>query len=154
MGARMASVQAASGRPLLRNDRARTLRPYLSNSPRAPVRDAWSPAKQHRLGSPAECPAAADRPGAKSGFGDQDTARAEWSLRKVHDSILRLKTAPRIVAKRSTCPLIHECSMIALTAVKLGLPAQTTKSNRTSIRLGRELDAHHGRRACADLSRY
>src|ERR1700716_3437544 len=129
MGARMASVQAASGRPLLRNDRARTLRPYLSNSPRAPVRDAWSPAKQHRLGSPA----AADRPGAKSGFDDQDTARAEWSLRKVHDSILRLKTAPRIVAKRSTCLLIHECSIIALTAVKLGLPAQTTKSNWTSI---------------------
>jgi hypothetical protein len=82
------------------------------------------------LGSPAECPAAAaDRPGAKSGFGDQDAARAEGSLRKVHCSILRLKTALTVVAKR----LIHEGNIIALTAVKLRLRLQTSRSNRTSV---------------------
>jgi hypothetical protein len=49
---------------------------------------------------------------------------------------------------------VYQCSMIALTAVKLELWAGTTHPYWTSIRLGRELDAHHGRRACADLSRY
>jgi hypothetical protein len=45
------------------------------------------------LRSPAEGPAAAaDRPGAKSGFRDQDSARAEGSLRKAHDSILWLNS--------------------------------------------------------------
>src|ERR1700680_3467075 len=41
---------------------------------------------------PAERPAAtADRPGAKSGFGDHHAARAERSLWKVHRSILQLE---------------------------------------------------------------
>src|ERR1700681_2305089 len=54
------------------------------------------------LWSPAKCPAAAaDCAGAKSGFGGQDTTRAERSLRKRHCSILRLKTAPTITAKRT-----------------------------------------------------
>jgi hypothetical protein len=54
-------------------------------------------------------------------------------LRKGHYSILWLKTAPTIVAKRSTCRVIHECNIIALTAVKLGLRAEAMKANRTSI---------------------
>jgi len=54
------------------------------------------------LWSPAKCPGgAADCAGAKSGFGDQDTTRAKRSLRKRHCSILRLKTAPTITAKRT-----------------------------------------------------
>ena len=98
----MASVRAAGGRPLLRNGRARTLQPYLSNSPRAPVRDAWSPAKRRRPVVPSQMPRRRRRlRGAKSGFGDQDTTRAKRSLRKRHCSILRLKTAPTITAKRT-----------------------------------------------------
>src|ERR1700722_20653868 len=55
-GARMASVRSAGGRPLLRDGRARTLQPYLSNSPRAPVRDACSPAKRRRPVVPSQMP--------------------------------------------------------------------------------------------------
>src|ERR1700722_9139670 len=45
---------------------------------------------------------------------------------------------------------VYQCSMIALTAVKLEQWAGTMHPHWKSIRLGRELDAHHGRRACAD----
>src|ERR1700687_6520844 len=51
-------------------------------------------------------------------------------------------------------PPVYQCSIIALTAVKLELWAGTTHPYWTSIRLGREPEAHYGRRACADLSRY
>jgi hypothetical protein len=59
---------------------------------RVPIAGSLAPFRRQctrlRRGSPAECPAAADRPGAKSDLGDHDLVRAGWWLRKVHYSIL------------------------------------------------------------------
>src|SRR6202171_2305900 len=63
-------------------------------------------------------------------------------------------SSPRHDGRALNPPPVYQCSIIALTAVKLDRWAGTTQPYWTSIRLGRELDAHHGRRACADLSRY
>ena len=97
------------------------------------LRDRWSlsgAGTHDGVGSPQPNAWAAPPipPGAKSGLGYHDVARAEWSRGR-----FRLKTAPAIVAKRSTCRLMHECNIIALTAVKLGLRAEAMKSNQTSI---------------------
>ena len=102
MGARMASVRAAGGRPLLRNGRAVHCSHICLIHPELQCVTHGRQRNGVVLWSPAKCPgAAADCAGAKSGFGDQDTTRAKRSLRKRHCSILRLKTAPTITAKRT-----------------------------------------------------